>query len=215
VREVMVGRAKSVRPQTAAELSGRLCGATFGSTTRRGKFLLFELSPGRRSAPFTLIGHLGMTGRMFLQAKAAPLPKHTAVALDLGRERFVFEDTRYFGRFNLETEALSALGPEPLSDDFAIAAFSAKLKRSSQAIKVKLLDQTVVAGVGNIYASEALFRAGICPRRAANRLKPAAIARLRDAIRDVLTEAIECGSTIQLDFRAVSVTHSAGRRWGA
>lgn len=202
VRGVAVGRAKIIQPSSPEELSERLMGATFGPTTRRAKFLLFELRQGRRGEPFTLVGHLGMTGRMFLQPKAAPLPKHTAVSLDLGRERFVFEDTRYFGRFNLDTTALAALGPEPLTADFTPETFAAALKRSTQPVKVKLLDQTVVAGVGNIYASEALFRAGISPRRAANRVKLAAITRLRDAIREVLSEAIACGSTLPLDFAA-------------
>lgn len=202
VRGVFVGRAKVVQPNSAEELSARLVGVTFGPTTRRAKFLLFELRRGKRAQPFTLVGHLGMTGRMFLQPKQAPLPKHTAVSLDLGRERFVFEDTRYFGRFNLDPAALAKLGPEPLSEDFTVAAFAAALKRSSQPIKVKLLDQSLVAGIGNIYASEALFRAGISPRRAANRVRRDQVVRLRDTVREVLAEAIACGSTIPLDFAA-------------
>ncbi len=200
VRGVSVNRPKIVAPSSAEELSARLVGATFGATSRRAKYLLFELQPGRKQEPFTLIGHLGMTGRMFLQPKQAPLPKHAAVSLDLGPERFVFEDTRYFGRFHLDTAALTSLGPEPLSEDFTPKVFAAALKRSAQPIKVKLLDQTVVAGIGNIYASEALFRAGISPRRAANRLKSDQIARLRETVREVLAEAIRCGSTIPLDF---------------
>jgi formamidopyrimidine-DNA glycosylase len=203
IRGVTVHREKVVRPTSRAELAAALTGATFLQTTRRAKFLLFELGTGRDpTATRTLLGHLGMTGRMFLQPADAPLPKHSAVSLDLGAHRFVFEDTRYFGRFNLDTSALDSLGPEPLSDEFSVAALAAALARSSQAVKVKLLDQTMVAGVGNIYASEALFRAGISPRRAARRVKPAALARLRDEIRAVLGEAIACGSTIPLDFAA-------------
>ncbi|HTH47340.1 MAG TPA: bifunctional DNA-formamidopyrimidine glycosylase/DNA-(apurinic or apyrimidinic site) lyase [Candidatus Limnocylindria bacterium] len=200
VRGVSVGRPKVVLPSSAAGLSERLVGATFQATTRRAKCLLFELRHGRKADPFTLIGHLGMTGRMFLQPKEAPLPKHTAVSLDLGGERFVFEDTRYFGRFHLDSGVLAPLGPEPLSEDFTVEAFAAALKRSSQPIKVKLLDQTLVAGIGNIYASEALFRAGISPKRAANRVKADQVRRLRETVREVLAEAIACGSTIPLDF---------------
>lgn len=200
VRAVSVHRPKIVVPSSAEELSERLVGATFGATTRRAKYLLFELQHGKKKDPFTLIGHLGMTGRMFLQPKLAPLPKHTAVSLDLGKEHFVFEDTRCFGRFHLDTEALAPLGPEPLSENFTPEVFATALKRSTQPIKVKLLDQTVVAGIGNIYASEALFRAGISPKRAANRLKPDQVRRLRDTVREVLVEAITCGSTIPLDF---------------
>lgn len=200
IRGVRVHREKVIRPSRPEELSAALTGRRFGPVTRRAKYLLFELRGPARSQPLTLVGHLGMTGRMFLQPATAPLPTHAAVTLELGRTRFVFEDTRYFGRFNLDSAGLGRLGPEPLSDDFMPDSFAAALKRSSQPIKVRLLDQTVVAGVGNIYASEALFRAGISPRRAANRLKRQQIARLRDTIREVLREAIECGSTIPLDF---------------
>ena len=98
------------------------------------------------------------------------MPKHAAVVLDLGRESFVYEDARYFGRLTLDTRALARLGPEPLSEDFTAATFGAALARSRQAIKVKLLDQSLVAGVGNIYASEALFRARIAPQLAARKL---------------------------------------------
>lgn len=202
IRGVSFGRTKGLRPNTPKQVTETLVGKRFGPVTRRAKYLLFELREGRGSSPVTLVGHLGMTGRMFLQPAAAPLPKHTVAALDLGRVRFVFEDTRYFGRFNLDASSLAQLGPEPLSEEFTVDVFAAALRRSTQAIKVKLLDQTLVAGVGNIYASEALFRAGISPRRAANRLKRDQIARLRDTIRDVLREAIKCGSTIPLDFAA-------------
>jgi formamidopyrimidine-DNA glycosylase len=92
------------------------------------------------------------------------------------------------------------LGPEPLGDDFRPAGFAESLKRSQQAIKVKLLDQSVVAGIGNIYASEALFRARISPRLPARKLSRSQVVRLWRAIREVLAEAIACGSTVPLNF---------------
>jgi formamidopyrimidine-DNA glycosylase len=137
---------------------------------------------------------------MFLALKKAPIPKHAAVVLDLGRTNFVFEDTRYFGRLSLDLSAVDKLGPEPLEDEFTAEIFAKELKRSRQAIKVKLLDQSVVAGVGNIYASEALFRARISPKRAANRLKLDQVKALHGAICEVLTEAIEFGSTVPVNF---------------
>jgi len=140
-----------------------------------------------------------MTGRMYLLPAGAPLPKHTAIVLDLGAEKFVFEDTRYFGRFTLETRAIERLGPEPLSADFTADLFSKTLKASRQAIKIKLLDQSLVAGIGNIYASEALFHAGISPRVPARKLRNKQVRQLWQAIRQVLTEAIECGSTVSLN----------------
>jgi formamidopyrimidine-DNA glycosylase len=141
-----------------------------------------------------------MTGRMYLQPAKMPLPKHAAVVLGLGRQQFVFEDTRYFGRLTLDHSAIAALGPEPLGEAFTTDYFAAALKRSAQAIKVKLLDQQLVAGVGNIYASEALFRAGISPRAPARSLKPPQVARLRQTIRETLREAIKRGSTVPLNY---------------
>jgi formamidopyrimidine-DNA glycosylase len=146
-----------------------------------------------------MVGHLGMTGRMYLLPGQATLPKHAAVVLDFGPEKFVFEDTRYFGRLTFDASGIAGLGPEPLEEEFTIEGFVKVLRRSSQSIKVKLLDQSIVAGVGNIYASEALFRANISPRLRANRLSAAQVARLRDAIRETLSEAIELGSTVPLN----------------
>jgi len=196
---ISVRRARVLRPTSPTQLKRALRGATFTGLTRRGKYLVFELKQPRVQTPLTLVGHLGMTGRMYLTPRNAVLPKHAAVVLDLGRERFVFEDTRYFGHLTLDTKPLSRLGPEPLAVDFKLGEFRAALGRSRQAIKIKLLDQSVVAGVGNIYASEALFRARITPQLAASRLSQAQIQRLRNAIRRVLTEAIRFGSTIPLN----------------
>lgn len=199
IRRVVVRREKVVAPATAEQFSRKLRGATFFELTRRGKYLLFE-TRGAKGQSFPLVGHLGMTGRMYLQPETDPLPKHAAVVLELGGEHFVFEDTRYFGRMTLDEGAIAALGPEPLGDAFTAEYFELALKRSSQPIKVKLLDQEVVAGVGNIYASEALFRAGISPRLAARRLKPAQVVRLRETIRETLQDAIERGSTVPLSY---------------
>ncbi len=199
IRDVRVHRAKSSRPTSARAMRAKLVGAKFISVSRRAKYLLFQLKPPGRD-PFTLLGHLGMTGRMYVQPVNAPLPKHAAVTFGLGRRTFVFEDTRYFGRLTLDLSPLETLGPEPLGDAFDGAKLHAALRRSVQAIKPKLLDQKTLAGVGNIYASEALWRAGISPRKSARRLTGAQCAALTASIREVLTEAIACGSTVQLDF---------------
>jgi len=217
IRAVTVHREKVIRPGSARKLERQLVGAKFIGVERRAKFLVFDLAkpdkqPGaerKRSAlpvpvgsrqHVSLLGHLGMTGRMYLQPVKAPLPRHAAVSFDLGRTRFVYEDTRYFGRLTTDLSALDTLGPEPFADAFSPEYLAAELKRFSQAIKVKLLDQSLVAGIGNIYASEALFRAGVSPRTAAHRLKRAQVGRLHETIQDVLSEAIDCGSTIPLDF---------------
>jgi formamidopyrimidine-DNA glycosylase len=200
IRGVRVRRAKVLSPTSPRTFRAAITGATFAGLTRRGKYLRFELRSKRGREPVTLLGHLGMTGRFYPAPKNAPRPRHAAVVLDLGRTQLIYEDTRYFGRLTLDHSPLAKLGPEPLSADFQAADFARALKRSGQAIKVKLLDQTLVAGLGNIYASEALFRARISPRLAASKLSASQVARLRRAIRGVLREAIACGSTVPLNL---------------
>jgi formamidopyrimidine-DNA glycosylase len=199
IQSVDVRRPRVISPATVDAFSRKLRGATFAQLSRRGKYLIFDMR-GRDGSNFALIGHLGMTGRMYLLPGKNPLPKHAAVVLNLGRENFVFEDTRYFGRFTLDLNAIAALGPEPLGDAFTVEYFTRALQRSAQAIKVKLLDQQLVAGIGNIYASEALFRAGILPQVPARRLKPPQIERLWQSIRKTLQDAIKRGSTVPLNY---------------
>jgi formamidopyrimidine-DNA glycosylase len=200
VREVRVRRPKVLAPTSPRQLARALVGGRFLEVSRRGKYLLFTVQSAAQTMPALVVGHLGMTGRMYLRRAGMPLPRHTALVLGLGREEFIFEDMRYFGRFTLDTGAMERLGPEPLGQDFTVHYFAQALKRSSQPVKVKLLDQRLVAGIGNIYASEALFQAGISPRLPARRLKAEQIARLWRAIRVVLAEAIEWGSTVPLNY---------------
>ena len=200
VRGVDVRRAKVLAPTSLRLFRQTLRGAKFTGLARRGKYLLFQLRSKTGGEPVTLLGHLGMTGRFYLTRKNRQLPRHAAVVLDLGGENLVYEDTRYFGRLTLDTSGLSRLGPEPLTDSFDQQAFTRAMKRSRQAVKIKLLDQSLVAGIGNIYASEALFRARISPRCPARKLTAIQAARLWRAIRKVLAEAIACGSTVPLNF---------------
>jgi formamidopyrimidine-DNA glycosylase len=200
IRAVQIRRARVIRPTSATRLKRVLRGAKFVELSRRGKFLLFQLRQAKRKGAFTLVGHLGMTGRMFVLRPGEPLPKHAAVVLELARGRFVYEDQRYFGRLTLDASSLTRMGPEPLGKEFTPATFAAALAGSTRAIKVKLLDQDLVAGVGKIYASEALFRARIAPQLPAGRLKPPQIRALWRAIREVLTQAIKFGSTIPLNY---------------
>jgi len=199
IRSVEVRRSKVLHPTAPAKLKRKLEGAKFESLERRGKYLLFTLRSDRGRQPVQLIGHLGMTGRMFVASVKSQLPKHTAVVLGFGPQQFVYEDQRYFGRLTLDLRSVAKLGPEPLSPEFSADYLQRELARSRQSIKVKLLDQTLVAGVGNIYASEALFLSRISPRLRANKLTRAQITRLVATIRKVLTEAIRFGSTIQLN----------------
>ena len=195
---VSVRRAKVLRPTPVATFTQTLTGATIQEVRRRGKYLLFDLKKGR--GRFVLLGHLGMTGRMFLAAKKETLPKHTAVVFELGAKRFIYEDTRYFGRLTLDLTSAEQLGPEPWDEMVTAETLVRKLKKSRQPVKVKLLDQSLIAGIGNIYASEVLFRTGISPRRAANRVSLTEADLMLANIRAVLAEAIACGSTIPLNF---------------
>ncbi len=202
IRSIRVNRVKILRPTSERELKRVLIGAKFKSLSRRGKYLLFEFHSTALRKSITVMGHLGMTGRMFIADKDEPLPKHAAVVFELNRGNFVFEDTRYFGRMTLDLSSVEKLGPEPWDEKFSPEIFARELKRSRQPIKVKLLDQSLVAGVGNIYASEALFRAKISPKLAANKLTLAQVKKLHGTIRKVLEEAITGGSTVQLNFGA-------------
>ncbi len=196
IRTAKVYRERSTRPTPPRKFEKTLAGAKFKSLSRRGKYLLFEFQPKNSKESFTVLGHLGMTGRMFGAGKKESLPKHAAVVFDLGDHNFIFEDWRYFGRMSLDLSPIEALGPEP--SDVTPETFAESLKKSRQSIKVKLLDQGVIAGVGNIYASEALNRARISPKLPANRLTLTQAKKLLRAIRDVLNESIKAGSTVAL-----------------
>jgi formamidopyrimidine-DNA glycosylase len=200
IRDVQIKRARVLRPTSPYAFKKTLSGATFVDLSRRGKYLLFDLRGKDDRSPQRLVGHLGMTGRMYVAPRRHPLPKHAAVILNLGKVNFVFEDTRYFGRLTFETRGIERLGPEPLQEEFPPESFVQALKGSRQSIKVKLLDQSLVAGVGNIYASEALFQAKISPRTPARKLTGAQVRRLWQTQREVLAGAIERGSTVPLNF---------------
>jgi formamidopyrimidine-DNA glycosylase len=170
---------------------------------RRGKVLLWRLSGG----PVVLM-HLGMSGRVCLGPETPPHPHdHLRLILEDGVAA-TFHDPRRFGfvdcrdAADLEADPLLArLGPEPLGDGFTPAVLAARLAGRSGPIKTVLLDQGTVAGLGNIYVCEALFRAGISPLRAAGKLGDKRLARLVAAIRAVLTEAVAAGGSTLRDHR--------------
>ena len=176
------------RPETAkAPLS--LAGARLRELRRIGKNLLLTFVRDR--APVGVWSHLGMTGKWLRRAGADAPPPATRVELDLaGGTRLCYVDRRMFGRFRLVAGArfealpeIAALGPDPLADGIDVRAFAGRLARLRTPIKVALLDQTLLAGVGNIQASESLFRARIDPRRPARSLSGAEVKRLAVGIR--------------------------------
>jgi len=185
-----------------AEQANGLEGRRFISVHRTGKHIVCELGSGRQIDAQWIV-HLGMTGRLLVTRPDVPLAPHTHVRLTLasGRElRFV--DPRRFGR--LEFRNLSCVsgfagpGAEPLA--IGRGEFAALFRGRRLAIKAALLNQTLLAGVGNIYADESLFRAGIRPRRRAGRLTRAELERLRQALRQILRQAIRLGGSSVSDY---------------
>lgn len=183
--------------EQVAELAGRRIIAI----TRRGKYLLMQLDHGH------LIWHLGMSGSMRIQPAGAAVQSHEHVEIQLGNGQTLrFRDPRRFGALlyteqdPLQHKLLRHLGPEPLGNDFTAEYLYHCCRSRKAAIKLVIMNSQIVVGVGNIYASEALFRAGIRPARAARRISKPRCARLVDSIRDTLTAAIEQGGTTLRDF---------------
>lgn len=183
----------------------KLAGHKVTGIHRRAKYILVSLSGGK-----TLMIHLGMSGRLTIHAKPAKYTPekhdHMVLTLDNGT-RVVFNDARRFGIVDLaETDKLqqhrffSHLGPEPFDKEFSAAHLAQKLADKKIAVKLAVMDQTVVVGVGNIYAAEALFMAGIDPARAAQSLDISEIRKLVTAIRKVLQAAIDAGGSSLRDY---------------
>jgi len=185
VRDRKVAGGKPVRKLVAA-----LAGARVVSVSRRAKHLVLDL--GSRGK---VLAHLGMTGKFLLRRKTDVDPPGTRVVLELAvGERVVFQDVRRFGHFKLldrQGEALlETLGVEPLSKEFSPRLLEALLRETRLPVKLFLMDQRRVAGLGNIYAAEALFLAGIHPSRPAQRLSREQARRLHAAIRRTLKESL-------------------------
>ncbi|WP_424943782.1 bifunctional DNA-formamidopyrimidine glycosylase/DNA-(apurinic or apyrimidinic site) lyase [Aliiroseovarius crassostreae] len=193
-------------------MADRLTGVRVMRLGRRSKYLLADLDSEE-----TLIVHLGMSGRMLISGHALgkfhhehPAPeKHDHVVFDMANgARVTFNDPRRFGAMDLCPTAdldahklIRALGPEPLGNDFNEDYLVARLAGKNTAIKTALLDQGIIAGLGNIYVCEVLFRAGIHPARKAAKISSRRVAGLVPIIRDVLTEAIKSGGSSLKDYR--------------
>ncbi|HJV06246.1 MAG TPA: bifunctional DNA-formamidopyrimidine glycosylase/DNA-(apurinic or apyrimidinic site) lyase [Chromobacteriaceae bacterium] len=199
VRDVIV-RDSRLRWPVPPDLAATLTGLTVRSVTRRAKYLIIGFDSG------CLLVHLGMSGSLRVVAADTPPEKHDHVDLVLGEQAVRYRDPRRFGAMlwhvgPLEQHPLLAkLGPEPLTDDFDGATLYAASRKKDSAIKLMLMDNHVVVGVGNIYANESLFHAGIRPTRAAQRLSRRDCDRLAAEIKRVLARAIEAGGSSLRDF---------------
>lgn len=162
------------------DLSAKLEGRTIHGISRRAKFILLDLGEGFLSI------HLGMTGRLLIDARPQP---HTYGFFELDRGTLAFIDPRQFGKIEWSPERVTRLGPEPLSIPFD--EFFARLKARHARIKPLLLNQAFLGGLGNIYADEALHRAGIHPKALASRISAPRARKLHQAIQQILSDAIE------------------------
>jgi formamidopyrimidine-DNA glycosylase len=204
------GLAPDTRP---AQFARRLRGARIDSVGRRGKHIIIRLDRA-----LVLLVHLRMTGRFLCLPAEAPLPKHTHAIFQLDdARRLVFTDQRHFGMMKLleaaelgTTKELRLLAPEPLSEGFTPAYLYEALKRSRRTLKETLLDQTKVTGLGNIYAAEAMFMARVNPLIISAEFSRRRVARLHQAIVEVLDQSIRHGSTLNVDPENIDGSYLGG-----
>ena len=208
IRGVAASWEKSLGDRSLVEFEKCVRGARIDVVTRRAKWVVMHLR--RDDVPAgSILCHLRMTGRLVVDAEdEAPPFERVAVSLEDASGRATtmrFLDVRKFGRFRFvedAEEALAEIGPEPLGDEFTEAWFWTELRGRARALKPLLLDQTFLAGLGNIYVDESLFRAGLHPLRRANRVPRAKARALHGAIRATLAEAIEReGSSFDTFYR--------------
>lgn len=198
---------------SADEFAEKLKNATINFVHRRGKHILFDLDNGQ-----TLIAHLRMSGRFLLLPLERDLPKFSHAVFYLEDEtRLVFSDQRHFGFMRVvetanlyETKELKQLAPEPFSEDFNEKYLLEILKSSKRNIKIVLLDQTKVLGLGNIYASEAMFLAKINPNLSADKVSSKKVNILFEKIREVLQESIAHGSTLNVNPENIDGSYYGG-----
>ncbi len=201
------------RPNLRFAFPPRFCERLTGSRViklgRRAKYLLMTLSTDE-----TLIAHLGMSGRFSIVTPDGPQPNtnpaHDHVVLRLSNDHcIIYNDPRRFGFMDLtpsatlnENRFLADLGPEPMGNGFSSKWLAEKFAGKTQSVKAALLDQRIIAGLGNIYVCEALYRAGIRPQTPAKEIDPSRLERLTICVRDVIGEAIKAGGSTLRDFAA-------------
>ncbi|MDH5195955.1 MAG: bifunctional DNA-formamidopyrimidine glycosylase/DNA-(apurinic or apyrimidinic site) lyase [Gemmatimonadota bacterium] len=204
IRHPRLHKSDVLRGVTRRTFLAGITGRRIDSLSRRAKHLIFLLDSGRR-----MVIQLRMTGSLLVKRGrlTAEQERYAVLTAPLGgRETLVFQDVRRLGTIHLLDEPAwgtytARIGAEPLDPGFDAAQFAAVLRGSSQAVKKVIMDQRKLAGVGNIYANEALFRAGIDPSRRADRIAEPAAAQLHAAVRAVLTEAIDARGTTVRDYR--------------
>ena len=222
IERVEVGRQRTVRRTSPQSLIDGLSGVTVTAMGRRGKYLLGELDSGD-----ALMIHLRMSGRVLIAAAGAPRPPHTHVVLHLAADpgpphrpaqELWFVDPRTFGEVvvfdpanaAVELPELARMGVDPITDGLTRVQLARLLNGRNRQLKALLLDQHVIAGIGNIYCDETLHRARLLPGRIASSLTPLEVGRLHRAIHSVLAEAIEAGGSTLTDSQYVDIEGEGG-----
>jgi formamidopyrimidine-DNA glycosylase len=204
IRGARVSWARSLGGMPAAEFEQCVAGTRFERLWRRGKFVVMDLSRRGRPAGHLLV-HLRMSGRLFVAPRSASLDAWTRVQLELDRGALSFVDVRKFGRFLFRQdtrEVFADLGCEPLEEGFTPAWLHGRLRARKRLLKPLLLDQSFIAGLGNIYVDESLHLARLHPLALAHRVSRAGAQRLHAAIRSTLEQAIEReGSSFDTFYR--------------
>lgn len=201
IRAVQVNHGKMVEGRSVEEFTGMLAGKVIQGLERRGKYLLLQLSEG-----LVLALHLRMTGQLTVEPVGQARADAIYLVLQLDNETELrFRDQRKFGKAFIYRQdalppSLAKLGPEPLTPEFTPDLLKKRLSRHKLAVKKALLNQEIVAGIGNIYADEALFVAGVHPARQVDSLSEAELKRLHAAIRQVLAEGIAHRGTSKRDY---------------
>lgn len=194
-------RERRLRKPIDADFEARLLGRRISAIERRGKYLLFELDGGE-----ALLVHLGMSGSLHLRSRGSVLRPHDHVVVEFDTgESLVLNDPRRFGVMRIGTadhfDELRHIGPDPLATRRDADQWRAQVRGRRVAIKSLLMDQKFIAGIGNIYANEMLYQAGIRPRRMAARLRRRELERLEEAMHAVLERAVALGGSSISDFR--------------
>lgn len=203
IRRLRAPDARIRRGQEEAEIRAAAEGRRVTAVRRRAKYLLFDLDGPAGSG---LLGHLGMTGK-WVRRRGAEEPDPPAARAEIGLsggERLVYADRRRFGHFSLrrpeDDDRLAGLGPEPLAPAFTARALAERLRGAPGPVKVVLMDQRRVAGLGNIQVSEALWRAGVHPGRSAGNLDEGEVRRLHRAIRETLRRTIREARGVEIRY---------------
>jgi len=210
---------KLISPSKASAFNRKIKNSVISGISRRGKYILIELDSDR-----LLMVHLRMTGKFLVLSPDDELPRHTHAVFYLDDERrLVFRDQRQFGVMRLvarsrlnNTKGIGELAPEPFSEDFSVHYLKQTFARSRRTLKTLLLDQTRVLGLGNIYAAEALFRAGINPFVISSELSGRRAEKLHQSIRDVLRAAVSGNSARRLNLEnpnGFSYGEAFGKVW--